>query len=209
MIVPYARDVATGSAKRGAFWLPMGVMTEKFVDSTTGSSTLHQGQLEFKVSNAKEFAASDHAVQIVTDSILSAAPVGIKRSMISVTSITANSSRRLSEEEGDTRRLAGEALIVKYSILIPASTKFMANFSRESINTEKLTTAMTTHAQKAGLKNFKVHSVVVKPFKTSPNEGQTTTTRSEGTITGGASPVAGLSALIVAFMMLAGSQFFA
>jgi len=203
MVVPYANAIAAGESKHGEFWLPMGVMSNKFVDKTTGAGKKHTGNLVLQMDDPEKFVKSDHAVQIMTTSITKAIP-GAKEEMVYICPecITLGvASRRLSDSE---RRLVGKTVNVKYVLLVPADSK-VAFKGASSISADTLKTAMTVEAKKAGMKNFKVHSAVVKKVTTTDNNGASTT-GGESTVTGGASPVAGFSALIV---MLAGCQFFA
>jgi len=203
MVVPFANAIAAGEAKRGEFWLPMGVMSNTFVDLTTGASNRHTGKLVIQMDNPQEFAKSVHAAAIMADSLLASLPSGTKKAWIYICPgcITVAPSRRLSDSE---RRLVAGTLHVDYVLLIPAASK--VDFAgAKSIDTSKLTNAMTVHADKAGLKDFKVHSAVAKKVASTPTLGASTT-GGESTVTGGASPMAGFSALI---MMLAGFQFFA
>jgi len=204
MVVPYANAVAVaanGVMKRGDFWLPMGVMSKKFVDKTKGAAKLFVGSLVFTVTDAKAFAANPLAKGIVTDSLVeSLAAKNIKRMWIYIcdTCIKAvPKARRLSDSE---RRLAEEALSVTYEILIPSDAG-VKDFGTKSIDTTKLTKSMTKNAVKAGMTTFKASGVVVKPMVEEKIDEKTS-----GSATGEAKQMAGLSALV---MMLAGCLFFA
>jgi len=205
MVVPYAKAVtvaATGVMKRGDFWLPMGVMSKKFVDKTKGAAKLFVGSLVFEVTDAKAFAANPLAKGIVTDSLVeSLAAKKIKRMWIYICDTcikaVAKSGRLLSDSE---RRLAGEALSVTYEILIPSDAG-VKDFGTKAIDTSKLTKSMTKNAVKAGMTTFKATGVVVKPMVEEKIDE-----KAKGSATGDAKQMAGLSALV---MMLAGCLFFA
>jgi hypothetical protein len=208
MIVPHAKAVTSGNKQRGAFSLPMGVMTSKFVDVTTGTVTEVLGKITLVVSDPAAFVASPHAKNIVTDGILAAADAATKisREMIYIISITVATSRRLlGTDSENSRRLAAGGINVDYKVLVPAGHTGTA-FSSSSITAATLGTAITTSAKQNGLSA--AFEVVGTP------DVQTSTTKSvtgtdETPVTGGASPMAGLSAFIVAIIALTGQQLLA
>jgi len=191
MIVPHAKAVALKSA---AFSLPVGVMTSAFVDWNDGSATVHTGEMTMGVSDAAGFAASPHRFQIMADAIAAAAK-DITADMINVVSV--NVARRLS----NTRLLAAGNLKVVYEVIVPSTFSGQA-FTAASIDKTALKSAVVTQAQASGMSSFAVTSLTVK--------APTTTSVGTGTqVTGAASPMAGVSALIVAVVMLAGRQLLA
>jgi hypothetical protein len=203
MIVPHAKAVTTGSKTRGSFSLPMGVMTSKFVDVTTGSVTEVMGTISLVVSDPVAFAASPHAKNIVTDGILAAVDASAKltRDMIYISSITAVTGRRLE----NSRRLAAGGINVVYIVLVPA-THTGTTFSASSITATTLATAIVASAKQNGLSSsFEVVGT--------PDIKQTTITTVVGTddtpVTGGAGPMTGLSAFIVVIIALASHQLLA
>jgi hypothetical protein len=205
MIVPHAKAVTTGNNKRGAFSLPMGVMTNKFIDVAAGTVTEVLGKIELVVSDPVAFAASAHAKNIVTDGILAATDpkAKITREMVYIVSIAAATGRRLlGTDSENSRRLAAGGITVDYKVLVP-STHTGTAFSATSIIAETLKTAITTSAKQNGLPSaFEVVGT--------PDIKATTTKTITGTndtaFIGGASSMAGLSAFIAAIIALAGLQ---
>jgi len=188
MIVPAV--VSKGEIK---YQLPMGIMSQVFIDKTTGSVTEHKGKLVMQVSDVMAFLKNPHRFDIMTDSIAAAAE--LPREYISIESMT--SGRRLTEFDTNLRRLTAGALSVNYKVLIP-DTYQGKKFTAASIDTKKLTAHVVAKAQAAGMTGFAVTSVDVKPVTTQTITGETT-------VTGGASPT-GLSGLIAVLMLVAGQQ---
>jgi hypothetical protein len=202
MIVPHAKAVTTGNNTRGAFSLPMGVMTDKFVDVATGAVTEVLGKIALVVSDPVAFASSAHAKNIVTDGILAAAAPAAKltREMIYIISITVATGRRLVAT--DVSPAGG--INVDYKVLVP-STHTGTAFSATAITAETLKTTITTSAKQNGLPS--AFEVVGTP-DIKPTTTKTITGTDDTTVTGAASPMAGLSAGIVAIIALAVHQFF-
>jgi len=189
MIVPAVKN----DVGKIQYQLPMGIMSQVFIDKTTGSVTEHKGKLVMQVSNVKAFLENPHRFDIMTDSIAAAAE--LPREYISIESMT--SGRRLTEFDTNLRRLTAGALSVNYKVLIP-DTYQGKKFTAASIDTKKLTAHVVAKAQAAGMTDFAVTSVDVKPVTTQTITGETT-------VTGGASPT-GLSGLIAVLMLVAGQQ---
>jgi len=179
--------------------LPMGIMTADFVDATSGTSTIHKGGLILKVAGAKEFLASPHAKKIMTESIAESTGVNQKNVFVTYLGGSPNTKgRRLTNVRKNGRRLADDELHVDYSIIFSdADAGASKDFTAASFDQASLMSAVTAKAQASGLANFKVTGVTVSAVVTDKVAGETT-------VTGGASPVAALSNLIVAAMMLTG-----
>jgi len=202
MIVPVVYLPGHTVASPKIYSLPMGIMTADFVDSTAGSSTIHKGGLVLKVAGAKEFLASPHAKTIMTESIAESTGVDQKNVFVTYLAGAANTGgRRLTHFGANGRRLAEGEIHVEYEVIFSGTDEGASkDFTAASFDQAKLKSAVTAKAKASGLANFEVTSLTVSPVTTSKVAGETT-------VTGGASPVAALSKLIVAAMMLTGLRF--
>jgi hypothetical protein len=213
MIVPHAKAVNTGNNRRGAFSLPMGVMTSQFVDVATGAVTEVLGKIALVVSDPIAFAASPHAKNIVTDGILAAADPAAKitREMIYIISITAQTGNRLLGTDSENSRglvaveVVAGGINVDYKVLVP-STHTGTAFAATTITADTLKTAIMTSAKQNGLPN--AFEVVGTP-DIKPTTTKTITGTDDTPVTGGASPMTGVSAFIVAIITLVGLQLLA
>lgn len=192
MIVPADKD----ANNKITYHLPMGIMSKAFTDKTTGSLTEHTGKLVIGVSDVKGFLLLPNRFELMVQVL--AAASSFDANFFHVFGISA-AGRRLTEFDTNFRRMAahGGKLNVDYKVSIP-DTYTGAKFSAKSIDSDKIKTNLVKHAQAAGLA-ITVDSVDVKPVTTETVTGETT-------VTGGASPMAGVSSLIAAAMFLAGQQ---
>jgi len=190
MIVPAVRNMNNTII----YHLPMGIMSNAFTDKETGSVTEHTGKLVIAVSDPAGFLKLPNRFEIMTNTLASS--TGFPREYFHIHAITLG--RRLAELDENLRRMAahGGGLSVDYKVSIP-DTYTGEKFSAKSIDTTKLSSNLVAHAQAAGMTNFKVTGVEVKAITTETVSGETT-------VTGGASPMAGVSSLIAVAMMLAG-----
>jgi len=190
MIVPAVR----GSANKISYHLPMGIMSKAFTDKETGSVTEHTGKLVITVSDPKGFLKLANRFEIMTGILALSSGMPVEYFHIH----KMGTGRRLTEFDTNLRRMAAGGLTVDYKVSIP-DTYTGEKFSAKSIDTAKVTTHLVAAAQAAGMTDFKVTSVEVKPVTTETVTGETT-------VTGGASPTAGVSSLIAVAMLLAGQQ---
>jgi len=192
MIVPADKDLNN----KISYHLPMGIMSKAFTDKETGSLTEHTGKLAIAVSDPKGFLKLANRFDIMTDTLASSS--GFPREYFHIVKMSLG--RRLTEFDTNLRRMAahGGGLIVDYKVSIP-DTYTGEKFSAKSIDPAKVKTNLVAKAKAAGMTDFAVTSVDVKPVTTETITGETT-------VTGGASPTAGVSSLIAVAMLLAGQQ---
>jgi len=180
-------------ATSGGFVLPMGVMTNKFTDVSSGGGeamTVHTTSTTLKMTAkaATDFMASPDRFVIMQKSIAES-NADLKMEHIVIVSITLVTSRRLGETEG--RRLEEESsLKVDFQVILPAASPI--KFVAATIDVAKMKVAIKKNAAAAG--------VTVEVIGTPSVAAVVTTTIGGETVTGDASPMAGsaLAALIMA-----------
>merc|ERR1719199_479790 len=190
MIVPgkYA------NSGRSAYTLPMGSFAT-FIDLSSGTATIHTGSLGFSVSDAAAFVNHPKAFEIATAAI-AAGLTGVLRAWIRIMSIVAGSGgRRL--YDSSFRRLTTQAVTVNYKVLIPST--YTGTFQTSSFNQTALTSTLQSAARANGMTNFAVNSAVTVGTIVPESVAGT-----EGVAAGGVSPMARISALLTAILMLAG-----
>jgi len=166
------------------FTLPMGVMTNKFTDKTTGPArTIHESSTTFDVANPEAFMQSVDRFQIMQKS-LAASMKDIETEHILVTMI------KWLQGETEGRRLAEGSIKVDFKVILPASSTI--KFTQATIDVTKLSAAIVKQAATTGL--------VVEVTKVPTVAAITTKVTGGETVTGAASSMAGsaLAALIVA-----------
>jgi len=173
-----------------SFTLPMGKMTDKFIDATSGPArTVHKSSstIKFSEADATELMAAPDRFNIMQKS-LHASMADMELDFINVYGMTKVVARRLGDAEG--RRLAESSIKVDFKIIIPATSTI--KFTAASIDVAKMAAAVTTQAKASGLEIKVVGVPSVAAVQTEVTGGET--------VTGAASPMAGsaLAALVMA-----------
>jgi len=172
-----------------SFTLPMGKMTDKFIDATSGPArTVHKSSstIKFSEADANALMAAPDRFNIMQKS-LHASMNNMELDYINVYGMTVV-TRRLGDAEG--RRLAESSIKVDFKIIIPATST--VKFTAASIDVTKMAAAVATQAQASGLTIVVVGTPSVAAVVTEVTGGET--------VTGAASPMAGgaLAALVMA-----------
>jgi len=172
-----------------SFTLPMGKMTDKFADATSGlARTVHKSSstIKFSAKDATALMAAPDRFSIMQKS-LHASMNNMELDYINVYGMTVV-TRRLGDAEG--RRLAESSIKVDFKIIIPATST--VKFTAASIDVTKMAAAVATQAQASGLTIVVVGTPSVAAVVTEVTGGET--------VTGAASPMAGgaLAALVMA-----------
>jgi len=147
MVVPYANVSNTMVP------LPLGTMTTKVVDVTTGSATRIKQDLKMTMSqaDANKMATDSSYDPVIIKSIIRALNnAAYKEEFFKILekTVAAVTSRRL---DNDGRRLAAHStheLKVKYEALLPSDVPVIET---SSINTTALTAALNDESTKAGI----------------------------------------------------------
>jgi len=216
MVTPYQSKKVQNSPWTGwtvlkmDFVVPMGVMTAVFTDSKGSGAavTVQTASFEMAVSNPKEFMESPlfestmrTSIADTIDGIDATMIVNIRATLVNATSAS-------------TLRLAGDKLKVTFDVLIP-STYTGAPFKASSINATKLSSNIVKTAAANGMKPVTVtvdSASLVMSEAVSFGGGSNSTTAAPSILkeqTDGATPMSGLSAILVVLMTLTGSRFLA
>lgn len=201
MVTPFqSKQVKTDKMPgNDEFLLPMGVMTAVFTDTAASATAVSVQTASFEMTVSDPAFLDSPAFESTMRASLASSIKGIDESMISnIVAVLVTRLRRLEELQ---RRLASK-LKVTFDVLIPADYKGEP-FKAESINVTTLASNIVKEAKAQGI------TITVSVAKVEVSTAIAAGDPAQPEQTGGATPMARLSAIFVALMTITGLHFLA